>query len=49
MRRTLPCILNVLGELRLRSAFFIQGLNFELYPDALLRILDSSPKLGYHG
>jgi peptidoglycan/xylan/chitin deacetylase (PgdA/CDA1 family) len=39
----------VLGELGLRSAFFVQGLNIELYPDTLLRILDSSHELGYHG
>ncbi len=49
MRRTLPRILNVLGELGLRSTFFVQGLNIELYPDALLRILDSSHELGYYG
>ena len=49
MRRTLPRILDVLGELGRRSTFFVQGLNIELYPDALLVILDSSNELGYHG
>ena len=49
MRRTLPRILDVLGELGLRSTFFVQVLNIELYPDALLGILDSSHELGYHG
>jgi peptidoglycan/xylan/chitin deacetylase (PgdA/CDA1 family) len=44
-----PRILNVLGELGLRSTFFVQGLNIELYPDALLGILDSGHELGYHG
>jgi len=49
VRSTLPRILDVLGELGLRSTFFVQGLNIELYPDALLGILDSSHELGYHG
>ena len=46
MRRTLPRILKVLGELWLRSTFFVQGLNIEIYPDALLGILDSGHELG---
>jgi peptidoglycan/xylan/chitin deacetylase (PgdA/CDA1 family) len=49
VRRTLPRILNVLGELGIRSTFFVQGLNIQLYPDALLGILDSGHELGYHG
>jgi peptidoglycan-N-acetylglucosamine deacetylase len=49
VRRTLPRILDVLGELGLRSTFFVQGLNIELYPDALLGTLDCSHELGYHG
>ena len=49
VKRTLPRILGVLAELGLRSTFFVEGLNAELYPEALLEISDSGHELGYHG
>jgi peptidoglycan/xylan/chitin deacetylase (PgdA/CDA1 family) len=49
VQRTLPRILNVLEELGLRATFFVEGLNAELYPDALLEIAASGHELGYHG
>ena len=36
-------------ELGLRSTFFVEGLNAELYPEALLEIANSGHELGYHG
>src|SRR5215211_4699703 len=38
VKRTLPRILDTLEELGLRATFFAEGLNTELYPDALLEI-----------
>jgi peptidoglycan/xylan/chitin deacetylase (PgdA/CDA1 family) len=49
VRRALPRILGILGELGLRSTFYVEGLNAELYPEALLEIADSGHELGYHG
>jgi peptidoglycan/xylan/chitin deacetylase (PgdA/CDA1 family) len=49
VKRTLPRILETLEDLGLRSAFFVEGLNAELYPEALLEIVDSGHELGYHG
>jgi peptidoglycan/xylan/chitin deacetylase (PgdA/CDA1 family) len=49
VKRTLPRILDVLGGLGLRSTFFVEGINAELYPEALLEISDSGHELGYHG
>src|SRR5918996_741146 len=49
VRRMLPRILGMLDELGLRATFFIEGLNAELYPDALLEIANSGHELGYHG
>lgn len=49
VKRTLPRILDTLEELGLRSTFFVEGLNAELYPEALLEIADSGHELGYHG
>jgi len=47
--RMLPRILGMLDELGLRATFFIEGLNAELYPGALLEIANSGHELGYHG
>src|ERR671920_1534495 len=47
--RTLPRILGMLDELGLRATFFVEGLNAELYPEALLEISNSGHELGYHG
>ncbi len=49
VKRTLPRILNTLDELGLRATFFVEGLNVELYPEALLEIANSDHELGYHG
>jgi peptidoglycan/xylan/chitin deacetylase (PgdA/CDA1 family) len=49
VRPTLPRILGILGDLGLRSTFYVEGLNAELYPQALLEIADSGHELGYHG
>jgi peptidoglycan/xylan/chitin deacetylase (PgdA/CDA1 family) len=49
VRHALPRILEVLQELGLRSTFYVEGLNAELYPEALLEIADSGHELGYHG
>ena len=47
--RMLPRILGMLDELGLRATFFVEGLNAELHPQALLQIADSGNELGYHG
>ena len=49
VKRTLPRILDTLEEPGLRATFFVEGLNAELYPDALLEIAHSGHELGYHG
>jgi peptidoglycan/xylan/chitin deacetylase (PgdA/CDA1 family) len=49
VRRTLPRILDALEELGLRATFFVEGLNAELYPEALLEIASRGHELGYHG
>ena len=49
VKRTLPRILDTLDELGLRATFFVEGLNAELYPEALLEIANSDHELGYHG
>jgi peptidoglycan/xylan/chitin deacetylase (PgdA/CDA1 family) len=49
VRHALPRILGILEELGLRSTFYVEGLNAELYPEALLEIADSGHELGYHG
>jgi peptidoglycan/xylan/chitin deacetylase (PgdA/CDA1 family) len=49
VKRTLPRILDALDKLGLRATFFVEGLNAELYPEALLEIVSSGHELGYHG
>ena len=49
VKRTLPRILDTLGELGLWATFFVEGLNASLYPEALLEIANSGHELGYHG
>ena len=49
VRRTLPRILDALDESELRATFFVEGLNAELYPEALLEIAERGHDLGYHG
>jgi peptidoglycan/xylan/chitin deacetylase (PgdA/CDA1 family) len=49
VRRMLPRILGLLEELGLHATYFVEGLNAELYPQALQQIADSGHELGYHG
>ncbi|MDQ3863039.1 MAG: polysaccharide deacetylase family protein [Actinomycetota bacterium] len=49
VRQTLPRILGMLEELGLRATFFVEGINAELHPEALLQIANSGHELGYHG
>jgi peptidoglycan/xylan/chitin deacetylase (PgdA/CDA1 family) len=45
--RTLPRILDLLGGVR--ATFFVEGLNAELYPDALRTIDAAGHEVAYHG
>jgi peptidoglycan/xylan/chitin deacetylase (PgdA/CDA1 family) len=47
--RTLPRILDLLREHGVRATFFVEGLNAELYPDALRSIADAGHEVAYHG
>jgi peptidoglycan/xylan/chitin deacetylase (PgdA/CDA1 family) len=47
--RTLPRILALLEEAGARATFFVEGLNAELYPDALREIADAGHEVAYHG
>lgn len=47
--RTLPRILALLGEAGVRATFFVEGLNAELYPDALRSIAEAGHEVAYHG
>jgi peptidoglycan/xylan/chitin deacetylase (PgdA/CDA1 family) len=49
VKRALPRVLDTLEELALRATFFVEGINAELYPEALLEISNSGHELGYHG
>ena len=49
VRRMLPRILRMLEELGLHATFFVEGINTELHPEALLQIANSGHELGYHG
>ena len=44
----LPRLLDVLDELGLRATFFVEGLNAELYPEALAEIAAHGHELGLH-
>jgi peptidoglycan/xylan/chitin deacetylase (PgdA/CDA1 family) len=47
--RTLPRILELLGSADLRATFFVEGLNAELYPDALRSLAAAGHEVAYHG
>jgi peptidoglycan/xylan/chitin deacetylase (PgdA/CDA1 family) len=47
--RTLPRILDLLAEAGVRATFFVEGLNAELYPDALREIDAAGHEVAYHG
>jgi len=46
--RVLPAILKMLAELGLSATFFVEGLNVELYPRAMMGIVDAGHEIGYH-
>jgi peptidoglycan/xylan/chitin deacetylase (PgdA/CDA1 family) len=46
--RALPSLLATLRERDLTATFFVEGLNAELYPDALRAIAAAGHELGYH-
>ncbi|HYU72964.1 MAG TPA: polysaccharide deacetylase family protein [Ktedonobacteraceae bacterium] len=46
--RILPTILKMLDELGLSATFFVEGLNAELYPQALQGIVAAGHEVGYH-
>jgi peptidoglycan/xylan/chitin deacetylase (PgdA/CDA1 family) len=47
--RTLPRILELLGEAGVRATFFVEGLNAELYPDTLRELDAAGHEVAYHG
>ncbi len=47
--RTLPGILELLSAADVRATFFVEGLNAELYPDALRSIADGGHEVAFHG
>ena len=47
--RTLPRILSLLAAADLRATFFVEGLNAELYPDALREIDAAGHEVAFHG
>ena len=47
--RTLPRILECLEATGVRATFFVEGLNAELYPDALRQIDAGGHEVAYHG
>jgi peptidoglycan/xylan/chitin deacetylase (PgdA/CDA1 family) len=46
--RVLPSLLEALGEHDLAATFFVEGLNSELYPDALKAIAADGHEVAYH-
>jgi peptidoglycan/xylan/chitin deacetylase (PgdA/CDA1 family) len=47
--QTLPRVLALLGEAGVRATFFVEGLNAELYPDALRSIDEAGHEVAFHG
>jgi peptidoglycan/xylan/chitin deacetylase (PgdA/CDA1 family) len=47
--RALPRILELLAGAEVRATFFVEGLNAELYPDALRSIADAGHEVAFHG
>lgn len=45
----LPRLLALLDELDLRATFFVEGLNAELYPDALRELNAAGHEVAFHG
>jgi peptidoglycan/xylan/chitin deacetylase (PgdA/CDA1 family) len=44
----LPAVLELLGALELRATFFVEGINAELYPDAVGAIAAAGHEVGLH-
>ena len=47
--RLLPRIMDLLEETGLQATFFVEGLNAELYPEALRALADAGHEVAYHG
>ena len=47
--RTLPRVLELLRSSDVRATFFVEGLNAELYPDALREIAAGGHEVAFHG
>jgi peptidoglycan/xylan/chitin deacetylase (PgdA/CDA1 family) len=47
--RTLPRVLELLASAGVRATFFVEGLNAELYPDALTEIAAGGHEIAFHG
>ena len=47
--QALPRILGLLDEAGVRATFFVEGLNAELYPDALRELAAAGHEVAYHG
>jgi peptidoglycan/xylan/chitin deacetylase (PgdA/CDA1 family)/GNAT superfamily N-acetyltransferase len=47
--RALPRVLDLLQETGHRATFFVEGINTELYPDALAEIAQRGHEVAYHG
>ena len=47
--RALPRLLALLDEVGLRGTFFVEGLNAELYPDALRELDAAGHEVAFHG
>lgn len=46
--RVLPALLDALAEHELAATFFVEGLNAELYPDALAAVAAAGHEVAYH-
>jgi peptidoglycan/xylan/chitin deacetylase (PgdA/CDA1 family) len=44
----LPIVLDLLAEVGLSATFFVEGINAEIYPDALREIRDAGHEVAYH-
>jgi hypothetical protein len=49
VREALPRILSLLDELGVRATFFAEGVNTQIYPDALASIAERGHEIAYHG
>ncbi len=47
--QVLPRIIDLLEETGLQATFFVEGLNAELYPEALRALADAGHEVAYHG